>query len=176
VHSRHEHPYSALASAATACRRVIRRTSLVVIVAVATGAVTTIGLSSAAARGGPGGQNEFWAGADVSRAGVFDGRLHLTVTFHKAGTYVAVFVPGHTKPNGSSRGTNHTDLGQHAAGAGHLSIPLATLPGGPWSVFVGLSPLRHALVFMGSLTGAATWVHLTKYANGQVTVGSIVTP
>ena len=120
-------------------------------------------------------------GPHVSAASFSGGQLHETLTFHKAGTFVAhiVFMP--LPP--SSEATNHKPptplggptvaLGYHAAGTAHISVRLGALTAGPYAVVI--TP-THQVVGPPRTNQLATWVYLTVHTNGTTTNIKLVQP
>jgi hypothetical protein len=105
-------------------------------------------------------------GPSVSAATFSGGQLHETLTFHKAGIFVAhILLSPPSHPTGSPLRGRTVALGQHAAGTAHVSFRVGTLTPG-WNAVV-IAPQPEAVTKNPKL--AATWVYLFARNNGKIT-------
>jgi hypothetical protein len=160
-------------SASLTFGRVLRPTSLVLL-AIAAASASAITASLAAASGPNGPQVEIRHGPFVSAASFSGGRLHETLTFHNAATFVAHILsnpPSH--PTSSGRLSGRTvALGHHVAGKAHISFPLGALKAGRYAVVITPEPQ----VLGPPRANLATWVYLTVHGNGTITNIKLIHP
>ena len=116
-------------------------------------------------------------GPHITAASISNGRLHLKLTFHKAGQFVA-----HLKRNPppepydrdwGSRPTlgKPIPIGFHAAGTGNLTIPLGTLAPGRYGVIViPTSPGAAQPGLALDPSAVPSWVYFTERAGHAVDI------
>jgi hypothetical protein len=114
-------------------------------------------------------------GPYVSAASFSGGRLHETLTFHKAGQFFAHIVPNPLfRPKGHGPiGFSTLALGRHAAGTTHISFGLGTLKPGLYAVVI--TP-KHQSMGPPPHKDVATWVYLTVHSNGKINVIRLIHP
>ncbi len=123
---------------------------------------TTIGSATGGAGAGKIAFNEFDArsGPRISAATVAHGKLRVTLTFHKSGTFLA-YIVSHLPAdpfNGNGRVTYTTvSLGHHSAGPGTVSLTLGKLTNGRDGIIIvpTIDPKTTAKAKQ------ASWVYLT---------------
>lgn len=112
-------------------------------------------------------------GPSVSAASFSGGQLHETLTFHKAGIFVAHILlnpPSH--PTGSALRGRTVALGHQTADKTNISFPLGTLTPGRYAVVI--TPQLQTVTKNPKL--AATWVYLTAHNNGKITNIKLINP
>jgi hypothetical protein len=116
-------------------------------------------------------------GPHITAAGISRGRMHLRLTFHKAGRFVA-HLKRNPPPNPYGRGWGprpklgeRIPIGFHPAGAGSATIPLGTLAPGRYGVVIlPTKPVRSKPGQPVDRKTVPSWVYFTERAGRAVSV------